>query len=124
LIFRTLSIVLLFILKQRVEDWILSPSSGESLLSWAQSTELVPTSGKRDGRGKERKGERKKERREVMEKERTHKMSLSLMLRLTVSRPVCLGAKHPFGAYDQIFITCVTVSKKSKAIPVTGREGP
>jgi hypothetical protein len=32
-------------------------------------------------------------------------LSLSLMLWLTVSWPVCLGIKHPSGAYDQIFIS-------------------
>jgi hypothetical protein len=37
-------------------------------------------------------------------------LSLSFMLQPTVSRPVCLGIKHRFGAYDQIFITCVTVT--------------
>jgi hypothetical protein len=31
-------------------------------------------------------------------------LSLSLMVRPTVSRRVCLRIKHPSGAYDQIFI--------------------
>jgi hypothetical protein len=35
----------------------------------------------------------------------TYTYSLSLILQPTVSRPVCLGMKHPSGAYDQIFIT-------------------
>jgi hypothetical protein len=31
-------------------------------------------------------------------------LSLSLMLQPTVSRPICLGIKHPSGVYDQILI--------------------
>jgi hypothetical protein len=45
LVFWTLSIVQSLFKKQRFGDWILSPSSGKSLLSLAQSTELVSISG-------------------------------------------------------------------------------
>jgi hypothetical protein len=42
---------------------------------------------------------------EVMAQEEPGILSLSLVLRQTVSRPVCLGIKHPSGAYDQIFFS-------------------
>jgi hypothetical protein len=45
IVFLTLTIILYFYFKQRFGDWILSPSSGEDLLSWAQSVELVPIYG-------------------------------------------------------------------------------
>jgi hypothetical protein len=37
----TLSIILFFYPKQHFGDWILSPSSGKSLLSWAHLREVV-----------------------------------------------------------------------------------
>jgi hypothetical protein len=46
LCFWTLSIILFLFGTQRFGDWILSPSSGKNISSWAQSIELVPISGR------------------------------------------------------------------------------
>jgi hypothetical protein len=51
LAFWALSVFLFF--KQRFGDWVLSPPSGECLLSSAQSIELVPMSGHQNQQGTE-----------------------------------------------------------------------
>jgi hypothetical protein len=50
---------------------------------------------------------------------RSLSFSLSLMVRPTVSRPVCLGIKHPSGAYDQIFVTVRQLQVSCGALPLT-----
>jgi hypothetical protein len=40
-------------------------------------------------------------------KSKNFKVKIKVMLPLTVIRPVCLGVKHPSGAYDQIFVTVI-----------------
>jgi hypothetical protein len=46
----------------------------------------------------------------IMNQFRVQSSEFRVMLRPTVSRPVCLGIKHPSGAYDQIFITVARLS--------------
>jgi hypothetical protein len=60
-------------------------------------------------------------------------IALSLILRPTVSRPVCLGIKHPSGAYRPDFYYCQTVagllmcgalSDEKAGLPFTITDGP
>jgi hypothetical protein len=48
-------------------------------------------------------------------------LTLSLLLRPTVSRSVCLGIKHLPGAYDQIFITVRRLRVCCRALSMTRR---
>jgi hypothetical protein len=47
-------------------------------------------------------------------------LSLNLMLRPTVSRPVCLVIERPSGAYERIFITVRPMRGRCGALSLTG----